>query len=52
MVDFHRWSKYAPKETNAYNNPRYIDVAVLKVVDVYNAFCYAKFNLDIADTFY
>ena len=49
MVDFHRWSKYAPKETNAYNNPRYIDVAALKVVDVYNSFCYAKFNLDIAD---
>ena len=50
MIDFHKWSKYTPKETNSYNNPRYIDVAALKVVDVYNSFCYAKFNLDIADT--
>lgn len=50
MIDFHKWSKYAPKETNAHIKPRYIDVAALKIVDVYNSFCYAKFNLDIADS--
>ncbi len=31
MIDFHTWDKYAPQETNSYNNPRYIDIAALKV---------------------
>lgn len=46
MIDFHRWAKYASKETQAHRQPTHIDLAAFKICDVYTAFCYAKLNFD------